>query len=297
MTHRRCWLKARLLKLATVFSIKLAAFAIMENHFHVVLKVERGQAEKWSDTEIIQRWHQVFKGTELSQRFLAQEALSIEEQKILSHSIGRWRLALTDISWFMRCVKEPLARQANKEDGCKGRFWEGRFHSQALLDARALVACMTYVDLNPLRANLGKFPESDPFTSLHQRAAAVAPDNAAPQALHSGLMHIDAHAEHTASITLPFNTLEYLELVDIAARHDRPDKKGTLNTHAQPVLERLGISKSAWQDLEICFKKHFHVLVGCSDSLKNACRILGQKGAWGQQHCQSFFDESQVASQ
>ena len=291
-THRRRWLRARLLKLATVFSIKLAAFAIMENHFHVVLKVDRETADSWSNTEVIQRWHRIFKGTELSQRFLNLDTLSTAEKELLLRDVRRWRLALADISWFMRCVKEPLARQSNREDGCKGRFWEGRFHSQALLDTGALLACMTYVDLNPTRANMGEFPESDPFTSLHQRAAAVSSGSTEQQVLHSGLLNIDAHELTAANDALPITTLDYLELVDVVARQRRPDKQGALDTLAKPVLERLGISKSAWQELEHCFKTHFHVLVGCSESLKNACQILGQKCAWGQRHCQTFFDES-----
>lgn len=286
-THRRTWLKARLLKLATVFSIKLAAFAIMENHFHVVLKVDREAATDWSDEDVILRWHQLFRGTDLSKRFLECDTLNATEKLLLSRSVKRWRLTLADISWFMRCVKEPLARQSNREDGCKGRFWEGRFHSQALLDTRALVACMTYVDLNPTRANMSEFPESDPFTSLHCRAEAVSASHGRQKPLHSGLMSID----EDASTSLPISTLDYIELVDLAARQRRPNKQGALDRLAKPALERLGMGQSSWQELEMRFKKHFHVLVGCSDSVKNACQFLGQKCAWGQRHCQHFFDD------
>lgn len=295
-SHRRHWLKARLLKLATVFSIKLAAFAIMENHFHVVLKVEQKAADEWSERDVILRWHQIFKGTELSRRYLELGELTAEETRALTLSTRRWRKALTDISWFMRCTKEPLARMANREDGCKGRFWEGRFHSQALLDTRALVACMTYVDLNPMRANMGEYPESDPFTSLHERAEALSRNGNLQHPLHPGIVDIDADDKGSVNTPFPVNTLDYMELVDLAARQERPHKRGSLEKLAKPVLERLGISKSSWEELETCFKQHFHVLVGCSESIRHACQVLGQTCAWGQRHCENFFRDSVTPS-
>jgi hypothetical protein len=86
-----------------------------------------------------------------------------------THRLSQLRDRLGSLSWFMSYLNEPLARQANREDGCKGRFWEGRFKSQRLLDETAILACMVYVDLNPVRAGIANDVELANHTSLAHR--------------------------------------------------------------------------------------------------------------------------------
>lgn len=101
-------------------------YALMSNHYHLVLRVDDAPASDWSDAEVIQRWSLIYPR---DAKLNANKKLKIIE----------WRRRLYDISWFMRCLNEPFARAANKEDNCKGRFWESRFKSQALLDEGAVL--------------------------------------------------------------------------------------------------------------------------------------------------------------
>ena len=143
--HRRKWLEQKLLNTADSFAIKVCAYSVMSNHYHVVLKVCSEEADEWPVNEVISRWHSLYSGTVFSRRFMAGEALSASEDHELNQSIALWRERLTNISWFMKTVNHAVAVMANEEDECKGHFWESRFKCQALLDDRALLSSMACV--------------------------------------------------------------------------------------------------------------------------------------------------------
>jgi len=109
--------------------------------------VDADRAKNWDQNEVIKRWRKFFGGGVLLERYLAGQCKTEAELDKVAETAEIWRARLMDISWFMRCVNESIARQANKEDSRKGRFWEGPFKSQALLDEGARLACMVYVDL------------------------------------------------------------------------------------------------------------------------------------------------------
>ena len=167
--HRRDWILERLTLLTQMFAIDIAAFALMSNHYHLVVRVDTVKASGWSYQEIAERWQLLFRLPILVDRYLSGHSSGETENQVTETIIENWRTRLCDISWFMRCLNEHIARRANFEDHCTGRFWEGRFKSQALLDEKALLTAMAYVDLNPIRAQMASTPESSDYTSIQQR--------------------------------------------------------------------------------------------------------------------------------
>ena len=145
-SHRKQWVIDRLRALAELFAIQVCAYAVMSNHYHVVLYVDLAQAQAWSEDDVIQRWKRLFGLPSLVRRYVSDDsgAMTPAERDAVQSIIATWRRRLTEISWYMRCMNEHLARRANAEDGVMGRFWEGRFKSQALLDGeRSSVPVMT----------------------------------------------------------------------------------------------------------------------------------------------------------
>ena len=128
--HRRGWVEDRIRALTSLFSVEIAAYAVMSNHYHLVVRIDKSAPLSWSDEDVVERWTSLFKGPLLIQRYRAGEALGKAEQETVREIVAVYRSRLGCLSWFMRCLNEPIARKANDEDGCKGHFWEARFHSQ-----------------------------------------------------------------------------------------------------------------------------------------------------------------------
>lgn len=264
--HRRQWVEKKLFQLSDVFAIDVCAYAIMSNHVHLVLFIDEETANNWSMDEVLKRWHQLFNGTLLTQKYLRGETLLEPMLDIVKQTAEQYRKRLMDISWLMRLLNESIARQANREDNCKGRFWEGRFSSQALLDEKALAACMTYVDLNPIRANIAKTPETSNYTSIKLRIKAAIKGKQ-PEKLQPFV----GNSRKDMPTGLPFALTDYIELVEQTGRCIREDKKGFITQHQPKLLTRLNISADNWAILSQQFSRYFRGAVGDVDSLTEYC--------------------------
>ncbi|MBV1876531.1 MAG: hypothetical protein KUG79_02700 [Pseudomonadales bacterium] len=248
-SHRREWIEARIFELSEIFSISICAYAILNNHYHIVLNVE---IEDWSDVEVAERWLKLCPGRDAKNKKLYQFELL--------------RSRLRSLSWFMRFINEPLARFANKEDDCTGRFWEGRFRSQILLDEPAVLACMAYVDLNPVRANIAESLQDSDYTSIQHRLY--------HQADTDQLSAINSSTQNAPLGVI--NVVDYIELVTwIASRHF--EMKSNVNLSLPVWLENKHINPDHW------FQDHISVIplwqraIGSLKTLKDYAAKIGQR--------------------
>ena len=235
--HRRGWLEERILELGALFALAVHAYAVMSNHLHLVVELDPAQAQAWSAEEVAARWLALSARPAEDERGREQRIAELARD---AERIAELRQRLACLGWFHRFLKEPIARRANAEDECTGRFWEGRYSSKDALDDPAVLANMVYVDLNPVRAGIAPTPEASAYTSVRRRAAALKAGTARHDAPLTPL------AAGIRSDLLTLTEAEYLDLVEWTGRSLHPGKHGAIDAQAPPVLERLGLDPERW---------------------------------------------------
>jgi REP-associated tyrosine transposase len=263
--HRRQWIESRLRMLSEVFSLEILAYAIMSNHYHVVVCLNPNRANSWTDIEVLSRWSQLYAVSGNSSQW-----------------IETYRERLGSLSWFMRAINEPIARRANCEDDCKGRFWEGRFKSQALLDESALLRCLAYVDLNPIRAGIARTPEASMYTSVKAR-------------IDGRDQHLQRFADSgsVGNSVIPMPLTDYLQLLDWTGRAMHPKKRGAIPASIPGVLSRLNLDGDGWLREMRYYGKWYYRAVGSVRALREYCSHLGQswvKGIGCAQHSHALHN-------
>ena len=257
--HRRQWIVDRIRLLSSLFAIDVCAYAVMGNCYHLVLKLCPEQLESLSDDQIMDRWCALFKGPLLIQQYRSGGSLTSPERATVSDIVNVWRTKLASISWFMRCLNQPIARQAILEDKCTGKFRESRFTSQALKSEESLLSCMVYVDLNPVRAGMLANLETSDYTSIKERihpvfklGQAIADQQESGDLLDfraplKPLLRFEGRVVDEAQSGITFAYRDYLELVDWSGRIIRDDKRGFIDRALPPILTRLDITPEQWR--------------------------------------------------
>ena len=252
--HRRGWVEARIVMLADIFAVDVFGYAVMSNHYHLVVEVAPKRVFEWSDEEVVRQWLRLSEASDTDTKDNRVASILADRERV---SLIRERLG--SLSWFMRYLNEPIARKANREDRCTGRFWGGRFRSIALLDESAIVACMAYVDLNPIRTKIAESIESSAYTSVRRRMDTLGEGGA-------GLGKLSR-----IGLALP----EYVELLQWTVGIARGDVAQPSGLAAQ-TLGRLNQSANGWLG-QVKVHRFKYRAYGAADALKRYAQMLGQR--------------------
>ena len=266
---RKAWIERRLQELDNIFAVSTGGFAVLDNHLHLLLRIDVDASAQWSDEEVVRRWFKLYPPRGNDRQPLAAAKVDdlvgqrVQDVKWIAMTRGR----LSSISWFMKCLKEPLSRMVNKQENCTGSFFEGRFKSMAILDAEALLSVAAYIDLNLVAAGIAATPEQSPHTSVKARVDnAVAQDRLADlqAAQHGSVAGSQAASQLEDSLWLipiedrrqldssregmlaGFTLGNYLLLVEHTGRLLR-EGKASISPELAGIFERLGSTAEAWQ--------------------------------------------------
>ena len=262
-SYRKAYVEQRLQEVAACFSVGIYGYAVMSNHLHVVVHVNVEAAHQWTEEEVARRWCQMFHRREQDSDARIQRLVK------QTHRIALLRQRLCSLSWLMRCINEPIARIANSEDRCTGRFWEGRFKCQVLADERAVLAAMAYVDLNPVRAGMTERLDQSHHTSIQQRVLSCRADESKARQKLKPLLGI--------APALSLKQGQYIELVQWTGQQVRPDKKGAIPKYAPSALGKTGCSAKHWPTQVKAVGSGYWRMIGSAEQLIEKAEAIGQR--------------------
>lgn len=280
--HRKVWIETLLEHFAAHFGIDLVCYSILSNHYHLILRNRPDVVAQWEDTEVARRWLMICPPARCKGKPGKPTEAELNTIRNCPAKVAEIRKRLSDISWWMRLLNQRIAQRANREEGESGRFWQDRYVGRRLLDEAALVSCMAYVDLNPVRAGIADTPERSDHTSVQRRLEAHRSSrcNATKKRRDALLTRLtideatDPVGPHAANASgrcsdkgvLPITLEEYLELLHWTAQHVGKERSST----EPPVLKTLGIAQESWLQLVERFDEAFFLVAGRCDHIATA---------------------------
>ncbi|HHI79703.1 MAG TPA: transposase [Planctomycetes bacterium] len=312
--HRKIWIRDRLRHLAGIFGIEVFSYAILCNHYHLALRNRPDLVADWSEEEVARRWWRLFPkrrtaGGDAARPSEWELAELMEDFQLMQKA----RRQLSSISFFMQMQNQFIARASNLEDGCKGRFFEGRFHCTRLEDIPVVAVCMQYIELNPIRAGMAKSIDESAFTSaferlmgekarrriagyekkrrkgekLTKRQKALLKSERRKLRESQWLAPLDAEG----SPFVGFEVSEYLAMVEAAGRRVRRGKRGSVPESVPPLLERLELDTARWLEVVEGFGRLFFRVAGKASSMAAAAERAGRRCYHGVRACRRLFGE------
>jgi len=289
-SHRKDWLENRMLELCDIFSVDIYAYAVMDNHYHIVLHLDPLEPQNWSKEEVAERWLCAYAGSGdpkfAKQRELKKQAIIADKAKL-----KLYRERLGSLSWFMSRLNEPLAKQSNKEENCTGSFWEGRYSAQALLDEAAVFSCMAYVDLNPVRAKITEKLDESNNTSIKKRLDEI--KQIEPIDVQAKFdTAISAISNQVSSKKLSISIKSYIELVEWTGKNIRYPHKAAMPLNISSCLKQLNLQQNHWLKQLEHFDQHYCHVIGSMELIKQKAKQLKKRCLKGMSAAKHLYEQT-----
>lgn len=168
-------LRKMIRQVADFCGVEVLTYCIMSNHFHVLLQVP--DAPSVSDTELIRRYRVLYpKPTKYQEASAVLMASQLQLGGNEAEVIRRKLLArMSDVSEFMKTVKQRFTTWYNKSHQRYGTLWADRFKSVLVQgEGNPLQTMAAYIDLNSVRAGLVEDPKDYRFCGYAEAVAGVA---------------------------------------------------------------------------------------------------------------------------
>ena len=290
--ERKSWIEQWFQSLTDVMLIELCAYAVMDNHTHSILRNRPDLLEEMDDREVAIRLARLYPGYQCLQGLPVEpDPERVHELLDNPEELKRRKIQLVDISIFMARWEEAVARRANKEEDRTGRFWEGRFYCQKLLDSAAILAATVYVELNPLRANIVELPEYSQFTSLVNRIklstarAGRTPEELVERASPRLEYEAGSSGDGPTAVSnvmdcdgfLPIDNQRYLRVLEFVSRRKANGKTCEMLHSVPDLLTRLGVRPEKWRQTATTFEKAYRKFAGSPALLSEVADNLEQR--------------------
>lgn len=308
--RRKEWIRSLLVDMASIFSVDVIKYGLLDNHFHLLLRNRPDVVKRWTDHQVLRRAIRLFP-EKFRRMGLYVEAHEDLPEALLQNQdlIAELRTRLSSLSWFMKVVKERIAKRSNREDKASGTFWDGRFKSTKLLGDGPVFACAIYIDLNVIYAGISNKPEESRYTSAYDRIRGMrarmkernkkrgrdcdgflVPLDRAGDYRREDLVKEGRRATNDGVFELPL--LVYLKILDQLGRIVRAGKRGSIPQDLMPIVERLGINPEMVLECVESFKQPGRKVVGSIVRLRAEAERMGRRWLHGVSKARRFFAES-----
>jgi putative transposase len=137
-------------RLSDFYFAEVLGFSILGNHFHFLVRMHPESA--YSEDDVRARY---------DRRYGQERAAALDDDQM-----DELRKKMANLSDYVKEIKQGFSRHYNKVHKKKGYFWSERFKSVIVENGEALINCLAYIELNPVRAGLVKHPEEYRWCSL-----------------------------------------------------------------------------------------------------------------------------------